>query len=168
MEKRHFWSSAPGIITGIAGLLSATAAVVGLLVTFGVIGGKDSSSKATTAGTSTPAPDRSDGTTSTTAQARVSFTVSPKELTLTLLAPEGKVTVTNTGDSPVIVQTVVGGPAKAQFAVKNGSCSSEIAPEDYCELTVKFTPGSGPSEAALTISAKGASAQTLNLQGKPL
>jgi hypothetical protein len=158
MEKRSTGASPVAVISGVAGLLTATAALVGLLVTFGVIGGKDSDTTPTTGGAATGA----------TTEPAVAFSVSPKGLTLTLLAPEGKVTVTNTGGTPVSVHPALAGSAKAQFSVKEGSCSSEIVAGDYCELTVKFTPGSGVSTAALTVSGDGAPAQTVSLEGKPL
>ena len=168
MEKRSTGASPVTVISGVAGLLTAVAALVGLLVTFGVIGGKDDSSTKTTGGTTEQTSDESDGSTSTTAAA-ASFSVSPKELTLTLLAPEKQLTVTNMGKSTISVQPTVGGPAKAQFTVKNGSCSSEIGPGEYCELTVKFTPGTGESDAVLTISANDDTRrQTVSLVGKPL
>jgi hypothetical protein len=159
MEKRSTGASPIAVISGVAGLLTATAALVGLLVTFGVIGGKDSDTTTTTGGATTGGA---------TTEPAVAFSVSPKELTLTLLGPEGKVTVTNTGGTPVSVHPAVAGSAKAQFSVKEGSCNSKIVAGDYCELTVKFTPGSGVSTAVLTVSAQGAPAQTVSLEGKPL
>jgi hypothetical protein len=160
MEKRSFWSSAPGIITGLAGLLSATAALVGLLVTFGVIGGKDSASKDSGAATEQTAVD-SGGSTATTTAVTPTFTVDPTTVTLDqLLAKEGKVVVKNTGDVPLSVQSPVlrGGDA-AQFAAADVSCTdAKIPVGDTCEMKVTFTPkANGRYSATLVISVTGTS-----------
>jgi hypothetical protein len=161
MEKRSFWSTVPGIITGFAGLLSATAALVGLLVTFGVIGGKDSTSKdsaGTDGGADTEQPAGS-GSATTVAEVPT-FAVDPTSVSLDqLLAKEAKVVVKNTGDTSMSVQapTVRGGDA-AQFAAKDESCTdAKIPAGDTCEMTVMFTPkGNGRYSATLVVSVKGA------------
>ncbi|MDQ6910680.1 MAG: hypothetical protein M3Z84_07870 [Actinomycetota bacterium] len=170
MEKRSFWSSAPGIITGVAGLLSAMAALVGLLVTFGVIGGKDSNTKATSGGTAAQAPNQPNGSTGTTTAVTPTFSVSPKDVKLNLVAREGKVTVSNTGESPLSVRSpVVSGSGAAQFAVKDLSCTgTEIGLGDTCQMAVTFTPGTTESDAKLTITVKGAPPQTVSLRGAAL
>lgn len=170
MEKRSFWSSAPGIITGVAGLLSATAALVGLLVTFGVIGGKDSSTKATSGATAGQAPNQPNGSTGSTTAVTPTFSVSPKDLKLTLVTREGKVTVSNTGETPLSVRPpVVSGSGAAQFAVKDLSCTStDIGVGDTCQVAVTFSPGTADTEAKLTITVKGAPLQTVSLRGAAL
>lgn len=160
MEKKSFWSSAPGIITGVAGLLSATAALVGLLVTFGVIGGKDSTTTGGGATTEQTAAE-SGGSTATTAAVTPTFTVDPTTVTLDqLLAKEGKVVVKNTGEVPLSVQSPVlrGGDA-AQFAVTDVSCTAARIPAgDTCEMKVTFTPkANGRYSATLVISSNGTS-----------
>ncbi|HUQ63074.1 MAG TPA: hypothetical protein VM121_04930 [Acidimicrobiales bacterium] len=163
MEKRSFWSSAPGIITGAAGLLSATAAVVGLLVTFGVIGGSSDSKPAV--GTDDGAPEQTSsesGATATTVAEAPTFTVDPTSLSLDqLLTKEAKIVVKNTSDKALSVQspTLRGGDA-AQFAAKDESCTdAKIPAGDTCEMTVMFTPkASGRYSATLVVTVKGAPA----------
>ncbi|MDQ6928257.1 MAG: hypothetical protein M3159_06285 [Actinomycetota bacterium] len=171
MEKRHFWSSAPGIITGVAGFLSATAAVVGLLVTFGVIGGKDSSSNKDTGTVTDQTSTASGGPTATTVAAAPTFSVTPTSLVLKSLAPSGKVVVKNTGETDLSVQTDLQGDGAAQFAVKDAPCTNDKIPAGAsCEMTVTFTPnGIGQYSAKIVIKVKGASkVSEISLQGSPL
>ena len=169
MEKRSTGASPVTVISGMAGLLTAVAALVGLLVTFGVIGGKDSD-KSSTSVTSSPGEGASTEGTTNTASVSSAFEVSPKELTLTLLAPKGNVDITNAGSGPMSVQPAsVSGSGAAQFAVKDVSCiGAPIGADDTCQMAVTFTPGSSTSEARLIISVKGAPKQTVSLHGKPL
>lgn len=162
MAKKSFWSGAPGIIACVAGLLSATAALVGLLVTFGVIGGKDSAGKDVSGnGNGSMTEQTTGGSTQTTAAVTPTFTVDPTTVTLDqLLAKESKVVVKNTGDVPLSVQSPVlrGGDA-AQFAATDVSCTdAKIPAGDTCEMKVTFTPkANGRYSATLVISASGTS-----------
>lgn len=169
MEKRSTGASPVTVISGVGGLLTAIAALVGLLVTFGVIGGKDSDKSSTSATTAPGAAAGTDGTTHSTTGSPA-FDVSPKEFTLNLLTTKGNVEITNAGEAPISVQPAsVSGSGAAQFAVKDVSCiGAQIGAGDTCEMAVTFTPGSGTSEARLTISVKGAPKQTVSLHGKPI
>ncbi len=41
-EKKSFWSSLPGMVTGAAGVVGAIVGVISVLIALGVIGGSNS------------------------------------------------------------------------------------------------------------------------------
>lgn len=155
MAEKSFWSSIPGMITGIAGLLTGAAALLGLLLQLGVIGDKDKTSN-----TETTSPAEGDGSTQSSVATAPTFSVSPTAVNLDqLLAKESKVTVKNTGEASFEVDSPVlrGGDA-AQFAVRDLGCTgTEIGPGDSCEMMVTFTPKAGGRySATLVVSVSGA------------
>ena len=163
-SKRGFFSTLPGLLTGVAGVLSAGAAVAGLAVQQGWVGGGSDTSKSDTAAETGQRPGSagSDGTSggasSSASRAAGSFEVSPGNVEFDPIgAQEATVKVRNTGDVSLSVKppTVTGEDAD-QFRATNRSCTGSLAPGRTCELEVTFEPKAGKYNAVLVVAANGA------------
>jgi hypothetical protein len=147
---RAFWSSLPGVLTGLAGILTAGFGLVGLSVSQGWIG---------------------DGGTGTEV---VRINVDPPSLELRKLplqdAPEETLEVLNKGAEPITVATEVIGRNPGEFRVDDADCTASPLPAGRtCEVIVSFDAGSGQFEATLVISANGGDqAKEVDLQGNSL
>ncbi|MDT5011669.1 MAG: trimeric autotransporter adhesin, partial [Mycobacterium sp.] len=78
------------------------------------------------------------------------------------------VTITDTGDYPIIFDSVVFGGADPQdFLTSRGSCLTELDPQQSCALVVGFTPTAvGARAATITVSDnEGQDVQTIALAG---
>jgi hypothetical protein len=148
-NKRSFWSSVPGLVTGLAGLLTGIVGLVTVLIQLNVIGGGSSDKTAVTeptpsAGVTTTAPT---GVGSTATTELGTFVLSPKPLNFGPADPKVKtVTVKNTSDRVAITlkPPLVTGDNAAQFSAVFDTCgSAPLAPNLSCTLKVTFTP-SGP------------------------
>ncbi len=137
-NKRSFWSSVPGLVTGMAGLLTGIVGLVTVLIQLNVIGGDKPGTPAATATTVANAG----GTTATTEVG--SFTVSPKPLTFGPTDSKVKtVTVKNTSDTASISLQPprVTGDNAGQFSAAFDTCSSApLRPNLSCTLKVTFAP----------------------------
>ena len=148
-----FWSSIPGFLTGLAGVLTAVVTLVSLAFSQGWLGG----------GGSDDATSSADGTGGSSASAP-ELSVEPERLSFrpTLLAAVSEtVTVTNTGDAPFTVdRSEVTGADAERFSVDDGECAGTSLPSGRsCDLTVTFDPsGVGDAEAKLVVSVDGARA----------
>jgi hypothetical protein len=165
--KRSFWSSIPGLITGLAGLLTGVVGLITLLVQQGIIG-HDSGAKTppnaatSTTVTSTVAGGTSGSATSTTAEAGT-FTVLPTAIDFppTDLKPKN-LTVKNTSASAslTVKQPTVVGTDADKFSVSMGTCASRLAANLTCTMQVTFTPPAGSGlkmyRATLQLMADGA------------
>ena len=145
--ERGFWSSLPGVLTGLAGILTAGFGLVGLAVSQGWVG------------------DGPDGRGTV-----VRISVAPDTLALNALVGEdvGVVTVTNEGTQPVSVTAVIGGEDETSFEADDGDCTrSQIAPERSCDLEVTFDAPAGRYQATLVVSAgdDGEGAEEVALRG---
>lgn len=167
-DRRSFWSTVPGLITGLAGLLTGIVGLVTVLIQLGVIGGKsDGTTTAATGGTvTTTAPSTAPGSApstvaagGTTVTAAGSFTV-PATLDFPVGVKEKPLPVKNTSTSGSITvrpPTVTGKDA-AQFSASLGDCSQPLAAGLSCTMTVTFSPN-GPLRtysATLQVTATGA------------
>lgn len=150
-NQRSFWSTIPGLVTGLAGLLTGIVGLVTVLIQLNVIGGGSSNKTAATepapaaGGITTTAPVAG-GNASTATTGLGSFSLSPKPLTFGPTDPTVKtITVTNMGTAPITLKppTVTGDNAD-QFSAAFDSCTSApIIPGLSCTLKVTFKPG-GP------------------------
>lgn len=154
---RSFWSSIPGLITGLAGLLTGVVGLGTLAVQQGIIGGKDSGSTTNTTVVTGP------GTAGATATTEVgSFTMTPATLNFAPAdAKEKFVTVKNTsGSTPITVQTPrVGGNDAGRFTASYGTCTgAPLKAGLSCTLKVTFTPSGALKkfDATLQVTAEGA------------
>ena len=156
---RSFWSSVPGLITGLAGLLTGIVGMVTLLVQQGIIGNNGKTTATTTVTTTVPG-----GTISTVAPPTTvpgSFTLNPRSVDFQPATLKQPVTVKNTGPTPVTVSfPTLTGPDSARFSVSMGDCDHALAANLSCSLQVTFTPVSGAAlkhySATLQVTAAGA------------
>jgi hypothetical protein len=145
--ERAFWSSLPGVLTGLAGILTAGFGLAGLSVSQGWIG---------------------DGGTGTEV---VRISVEPASLELRKLplqgADEATVEILNDGAEPVALAAEVAGDDANEFRVDDADCVSSPLPAGRsCEVIVSFDAGSGDYEAILVISANGGDqVQEVDLEG---
>jgi len=141
--RRSFWSSIPGLITGVAGLLTGVVGLITLLVQQGIVG-NSSSDKPASGVTTTVAAG---GAGATPATATGSIVVDPKAVRFTLADPAPKqVTVKNASTVAITIPTpVASGKDGAQFAVDPGDCTKSLRPNLSCTMTVTFK-----ASAALT------------------
>jgi hypothetical protein len=141
--ERPFWSSLPGILTGLAGTLTAVAALLGLAFNQGLIGGGEGSVD----------DDRTAGA------EVVRISVEPEALELTKVparAAVETVTVTNEGTQAVSLSTEISGDSPESFEAGDGDCTgSMIPPGGRCDVDVTFDAGLGTYRATLVVSANG-------------
>ena len=158
---KSFFSSMPGVITGVAGLLSAVAAVGGLAVQQGWIGDSGSSDSGTvqTGRTNRGAEGaNTGGGGEATSEKTGTFDVDPSSVVFQPVGSrDAEVKVSNTGDVPIEVEspTITGADAD-RFDADDGSCSGSLDPGRSCQLEVTFKPATGSFEAVLVVSADGA------------
>lgn len=164
--KRPFWSSVPGLITGLAGLLTGVVGLITLLVQQGVIG-HDSGSTTGATGT-TVTSTVAGGTSGTTSGApgrsteAGSFTLNPSALDFGPTDPKQKtVTVKNTSTSATLTinEPIRTGTDADRFSASLSGCTA-LAPNLSCTIQVTFTPTSGAAlkkySATLQVTASGA------------
>lgn len=161
-SKKPFWSSVPGVVTGIAGVVSAIVGVLGVSTQLGWIGGDDGpQAVSSTNGVPTTTASTVFGatTTPTVAVARPGeFSVEPSTVVFEQLQPkkDAIVRVENTGDVPLKIGTPkISGTGAANFGEADVSCTkSTLAPGRSCEIKVTFTATQpGEYTAALVIAA---------------
>jgi hypothetical protein len=147
-DKKPFWSSVPGVVTGVAGVISAIVGLLGVSTQLGWIGGDGngssiSSSSADAVPTTTASTVVGATTTPTTAAARPGeFSVEPSSITFEPLKPrEATVTVKNTGDVPLTMRApTITGAAAGIFVVADACARSTLALGRSCDIKVTFAP----------------------------
>lgn len=160
-SHRSFFSSVPGVLTGTAGILSALAAVGGLALQQGWIGGSDGAKPSATA-QGGRAADGGAGTSDesgSTTRARGAFSVNPTSLAFQQPVgdTEANVKVSNTGAVALrLHDPMITGADADRFEATNGTCDGTLDPGRSCELNVSFTPKTGRFNATLVVSASGA------------
>lgn len=169
-SRKSFFSSMPGFITGVAGLVSAVVAAAGLAVQQGWVGGDSGSDtapaeelsengKAALSGGSDDAEASGD--------ARPEFAVQPASVSFgTVGSRDAKVTVRNTGDVDLRLETpTITGDDPDRFSVNEGTCNGVVDPGRSCELDITFAPKSGTFDAVLVVEAEdGTKAQEVPLE----
>ena len=166
-RSKSFWSTIPGLITGLAGVLTGIVGLATLLIQIGVIGGDEGDPDSPTVtrpgqtATTRDGAGQSDGT-----AAVAKFDVSPSSLDLTANKSD-TVTVENTGTKVLTVQQpVLSGSGKDQFSVS--SRCGQLQVEDTCTISVTFK-GLLNASATMTVRASdGASSEEVSLDGKPV
>lgn len=146
-SKKSFWSSIPGLVTGLAGLLTGIVGLVTVLIQLDVIGGGGDSATPAAGVTTTVAP----GTTGNTGNgAGVSTTISgkltanPVSLKLATAEREKSVTVTNDSTGTLTVQRPeYTGQDKSAFSTDSGCTNVALQPGRSCTLKVQLAP-TGP------------------------
>jgi hypothetical protein len=165
--KRSFWSSIPGLITGLAGLLTGVVGLITLLVQQGLIGNSGSKKIATGNTPTTVTTTVAGGTSGTTAAGTVtvaagSFALTPKPLDFQPTDPKQKpVNVKNTGSTVLTgLQASFTGPDADRFSASMGDCVGSLVANLSCTMKVTFTPAPGAPlkkyTAKLQVAAPGA------------
>ena len=164
-EKKSFWSSIPGLVTGLAGLLTGIVGLVTVLIQLDVIGGDDDSSTVNATG-ATSTTVAAGGTSSggggggTPTTEAATFTVSPTTLEFAPHEKEKTVTVRNTSSTAAITvsQPRVSGDDPGNFTASLDACSRPLSPNLTCTLKVTFAPSGALRRysATLQIQAGGA------------
>lgn len=158
-KERSFWSSIPGVLTGLAGLFTGVVGLLGLALGQGWLGDG-------------PAEEVQGGSADETDEV-VRISTEPDEVNLTKLPTrraEETVTVSNDGTQSVTLSTDVDGENEAAFDADDGDCTrSEIPPQESCDVSVSFDAGLRPSpyQARLLVSANGGQdLQEVRLEGR--
>jgi centrosomal CEP192-like protein len=144
-EKKSFWGTLPGIITGTATVITAGLGLWAAVANSGVTGDTKAS----------PTP-----TVSPSASATPSSSLSPEALVDELpkadvvpvsvefedlglgRAASKTITVVNSGQADLeIYEVAIGGEGADKFKVVQDTCASEsIAPGSRCQITLEFSP----------------------------
>lgn len=165
-KSKSFWSSIPGLVTGLAGVLTGIVGLVTVLIQLDVIGGDDSSNETTTTSTrpgasATPSGGGSGGASGQGGRSTPKFAVTPTSVKLdTLLAKEATVTVRNTGSTALSVEAPeLDGSDAAEFTVNAQDCTTAtVAVGSSCPIKVTYAPSArGEHSATLQVSVDGAS-----------
>jgi len=154
-EKKSFWSSVPGVVTGVAGVLGAVVGLVGVLISLGVIGSSNGSSTVTTVPPSgTPGATNGAGG-SISAAAKGSFTLDSDEVTLSLLKNEAVVKVMNKGTTSLSIDPPqVTGPQEDHFKVDADACTGiTLGSGKSCSIKVTLTTA-GAASATMVVKAE--------------
>lgn len=168
-SRKSFFSSMPGFITGVAGLVSAVVAAAGLAVQQGWVGGDSGSENAPAEELSESGRAALSGGSgdSEVSGARPEFAVQPASVSFgTVGSREAKVTVRNTGEVDLRLETpTITGADPDRFRVSEGTCNGVVDPGRSCELDITFTPKSGTFDAVLVVEAEdGTKAQEVPLE----
>ena len=135
-EKGSFWSSLPGVLTGISGLATAVVALLSLAASQGWIGGGGG-----------------DGGSAGGGAATARLEVEPASLQFRAVpgaSREQTVKVTNDGDAPAQLEPKISGADAGQFEAEAGDCSDPLPAGLSCTVTVTFVGGLG-DEATATL-----------------
>jgi hypothetical protein len=168
--RKPFWTTVPGIISGIAATITGLAVLIPLLLG---VGGKHTNKNAasqnsspgvtststaggSTGGTSgpgsTPLPtDSASGSTSSP----LGVTADPSSVNVTGKAADATVTITNPGSTDVTIDKVeiIGANASA-FSITSTTCGngSTVSPNQSCQVMVHYTPPAlGSASASLVV-----------------
>jgi hypothetical protein len=150
-KQRSFWSSIPGLLTGLAGVLTGVVGLLGLALSQGWIGN------------GTPEEAGSGN-----GEDVVRISVEPQALEFSELPVQASktVTVTNDGTGPIALTSEIDGEDMGEFSVDDGDCGGELPPGRSCSVTVTFDAGTGRYGATLVVSAEdGAQSEEVSLTG---
>jgi cytoskeletal protein RodZ len=169
-DRKPFWTTVPGIISGIAATITGLAVLIPLLLG---AGGKHTNKNAAsqnsspgvtststaggpTAGTSgpgsTPLPtDSASGSTSSP----LGVTADPSSVNVTGKAADATVTITNPGSTDVTIDKVeITGANASAFSITSTTCGngSTVSPNQSCQVMVHYTPPAlGSASASLVV-----------------
>jgi len=171
-DKKPFWTSLPGIISGIAATITGLAVLIPLLL--GAAGkhpNKNTASQNSSPGvtsTSTPggspggsaSPLPNDGSTptdssSSSTSSPLGITANPSTVNLSGKAGDATVTITNPGATDVTIDKVeLTGANASAFSVTSTTCGngSTVSPNQTCQVVVHYTPPAlGSASASLVV-----------------
>jgi hypothetical protein len=166
-NKKSFWSSIPGLVTGLAGLLTGVVGLVTVLIQLDVIGG-DNGGTPSAAVSTTVAPGGTAGTTggggggsATTISGRL--TADPTSLKLATGERKKTLTVKNLTNAAVtVLKPEYTGADRSAFSTDSGCTNVVLQAGRTCTLEVTLSP-TGPLKtykASLVLEAKEISEST--------
>ena len=145
-NKKSFWSSIPGLVTGLAGLLTGVVGLVTVLIQLDVIGGDDADTPnagvATTIAPGGGAGTGGAGGATTTISGRL--TAEPTTLKLGTGEREKTVTVRNQSNASLtVLKPEYTGTDRSAFSTDAGCTNVVLQAGRSCTLKVTLSP-SGP------------------------
>ncbi len=169
-KRKSFWTTVPGIISGVAAIVTGLGVLIPLLLG---VGGKHtnkntasqnsspgvtstSTAGGSTGGTSgpgsTPLPtDSASGSTSSP----LGITADPSSVNVTGKAADATVTISNPGGTDVTIDKVeITGANASAFSITSTTCGngSTASPNQSCQVVVHYTPPAlGSASAALVV-----------------
>ena len=154
-EKKSFWSSVPGLVTGMAGLLTAVVGLVTVLIQLDVIGG-DNDSPTPAAGVTTTVAGAAPAAGVTTTIGR-KLTPDPAALKLATTEREKSLTVRNDATGPLtILKPEYTGADRTAFSTDSGCTNVALQPGRSCTVKVQLSSGGALKvyKATLVLEAK--------------
>jgi hypothetical protein len=176
--KRNFWTTVPGVISGVAAIVTGLGVLIPLLLgvgskhtnkttasqspTPGVSSstGSDSPTSTTgggTAGTGSPSPTDSLGSSPSGggATGATGITADPPSQSFGSVRANGgtsdqAVTINNPNSVPVTIEHVAITPSNAAFSITSTTCGdgATVAPQSSCQIKLHFAPTSVGSASA--------------------
>ncbi len=138
-KERSFWSSLPGLFTGLAGVLTGVVALLGLALNQGWIGDGPAQEDAPSGG-----------------QEVVSISVEPTSIDLNQATQRaGSIDVKNDGTEPVELTVGLQGTTPEAFSITENRCGGALPPGRSCRVTVSLDAGPGRHEALLVATVVG-------------
>ncbi|HEX2054378.1 MAG TPA: choice-of-anchor D domain-containing protein [Actinomycetota bacterium] len=147
-EKRNFWQTVPGVVTGAATILTAVVALIPLFT-----GGDSNPGSQASQSSSSPSPSETattsrptGATTSGNGQTAPRAVIAPKTINFgrvgTGRTVTQAVTIANTGTEYLVVDAAEVTGRTEVFSAEGEECLQQtgIAPASECEIQVTFTP----------------------------
>jgi hypothetical protein len=173
-NKKPFWTSVPGIISGVAATITGLAVLIPLLLG---VGGKHTNkntasqnsspgvtSTAGTGATTTPTAGGGTGdtagpsptdTSGSSSIPAVGMTADPSSVNLSGKAADATVTLSNPGSTDVTIDKVeITGTNASAFSISSTTCGngSTVSPKQSCQVMVHYTPPAlGSASASLVV-----------------
>lgn len=151
-KQRSFWSSLPGLLTGLAGVLTGVVGLLGLAFSQGWIGDRTAEESGSGGGEDV-----------------VRISVEPETLGLNQVQPGNSVAVTNEGTGPITVSTEIEGQDAGRFSADDSDCGGELLPGRSCSMMVSLDAelGDVSYRATLVVSANdGEQSEEVALEGR--
>lgn len=167
--RKSFWTTVPGIISGIAAIVTGLGVLIPLLLG---VGGKHAHNSAsqgpspsvTSSTSTTPTagggtgdtanPQTTDSSSGSNASP-LGITADPSSVNVSGKASDATVTITNPGATDVTIDKVeINGSNASAFSVSSTTCGngSTLSPKQSCQVVVHYTPPAlGSATAALVV-----------------
>ena len=178
-EKKSYWSTLPGLITGIAAIVTGLAALIPIVLGLTKSPNKHNPSGAPAATQSaSPTPSGSSGSSDTgspspgdsgaagstespspTSSGAAALVASPStedwgQISVNSSPQERTVTFSNQGSSGITIDSVqITGPQASAFSISRTTCGNgtTVATGSTCEVAITYKPALGSQSASLVV-----------------
>jgi len=178
-EKKSFWSTMPGLITGIAAIVTGLAALIPIMLNLTSKSPNKHSGSTTPAATQSgsptpsggfgsgdtgsPSPGDTSGSTespSASASGSGALAATPSKadwgrVGVNSSPQQRTVTFGNQGSDPVTIDgdVTISGPQASAFSITSTTCGkgTTIAPASNCQVVITYTPALGTQTATLSV-----------------